>query len=244
MQWLWGVLDGGHRHKDWQTAWQEWQQECSCHPGRWKTKIRRALSKALQRERWHATVEQHAGLLTRQLKYCGAIAPQAPPSTSPPREVCALCNAVFKDFRAWSVHAFKRHGRTEEIRSLADGLQCQCCLKHFATNVRLCRHLRNSVNCRRSLLGKLHRVSPLPGIGSRKAPKEHLHCAPTLQAAGPRPLTAGGYIEDELDRPAAEVLDCLAHLDFDGLSRTFDPDVLWERDRLSPVFVFLPGDSS
>ncbi|CAE7921300.1 PEPKR2 [Symbiodinium sp. KB8] len=155
-----------------------------------EARIRRALSTALQRERWYAPLN-----LLRLLE------------------------------------------RTEEIRSLADGLQCQCCLKHFATNIRLCRHLRS----RRALLGNLHRVSPLPGIGSRKAPKEHLYCAPTLQAAGPRPLVDGVFIEDELDRPAAEVLDCLAHLDFDGPDQPLDTTVIWERIRQAFSCVCLPA---
>ena len=237
VQWLWDVLDGGRQYTDWRKAWIDWREDCSNRPGRWKARIRRALSTALQRERWYATLEQHSGLLARQLRLCGASVPQAPEPSSPPREVCALCNAVFRDYRAWSVHAFKRHGRTEEIRSLADGLQCQCCLKHFATNIRLCRHLRS----RRALLGNLHRVSPLPGIGSRKAPKEHLYCAPTLQAAGPRPLVDGVFIEDELDRPAAEVLDCLAHLDFDGPDQPLDTTVIWERIRQAFSCVCLPA---
>ena len=103
------------------------------------------------------------------------------------------------------------------------------------------RHLRNSVTCRRTLLGTPHRINPLPGIGSKKAPKEHLFCAPTLQAAGPRPSATGDYVDDELDRPAAEVLDCLAHLDFDGHSHAFSPDVVWERVRQAFSCVCLPA---
>ena len=229
VQWLWQLLDGGRSHRDWTQAWTKWKDECRNHPGRWTSKIRRALSKALQRERWQAAVEQHAGLMTRQLKLRGACFPLAPDPATPQREISAPCKATFKDFRAWSVHAFECHGRRDEVRSLADGLQCPCCLKHFATNVRLCRHLRHSATCRSTLLTNHMRVNPLPGIGSRKAPKEHLHCAPTLQAAGPTQPAPNGCIEDELNRPAAEVLDCLALLDFDGLSRRFDPEIAWDR---------------
>ncbi|CAE7440432.1 CPK1 [Symbiodinium sp. KB8] len=139
VRWLWDILDGGSKYRDWQAAWAEWRVECRTHPGRWKAKI------------------------------------------------------------------------------------------------------RNSVTCRRTLLGTPHRINPLPGIGSKKAPKEHLFCAPTLQAAGPRPSATGDYVDDELDRPAAEVLDCLAHLDFDGHSHAFSPDVVWERVRQAFSCVCLPA---
>ena len=241
IQWMWRLLDGGRHHDTWREAWSAWQVDCRSHPGRWKSKIRRALSKALQQERWQATVEQHQGLLTRQLRIGGAAMPRVSTPCVAIREVCALCNVVFGDFRAWSVHAFKCHGRIDEVRSLAEGLQCQHCLRHFATNVRLCRHLRHSAVCRRTLLGNGRRTTPAPGIGSRKAPKEYLFCAPALQAAGPQLPHEGGWIEDELDRPAAEVLDCLAHIDFDGIGQDFDPDIVWTRIRQAFSCTCLPA---
>ena len=240
IQWMWRLIDGGSHYATWSDAWRDWQVDCSSHPGRWKSKIRRVLRKALQQERWQATVEQHHGLLVRQLRLGGAAMPRVSTPNVAVREVCALCNVVFGDFRAWSVHAFKCHGRTEEVRSLAEGLQCQHCLKHFATNVRLCRHLRHSTACRRTLLGQGRRITPVPGIGSSKAPKEHLFCAPTLQAEGPQLTIKGEWIDDELDRPAAEVLDCLAHIDFDGIGQDFDPDVVWARVRQAFSCICLP----
>ena len=240
IQWMWSLLDGGRHHQTWRDAWGEWQTDCRSHPGRWKSKVRRTLQKALQWERWQAAVEQHQGMLMRQLQLCGACLPRVPQPKSALREVCAPCNVVFKDFRSWSVHAFKCHGRVDEVRSLTDGLQCPHCLRHFATNIRLCRHIRHSTACRRTLLGSRQRTAPLPGVGSRKAPKEHLFCAPTLQAAGPHQREEVEWIEDELDRPAAEVLDCLAHIDYDGLGLKFDPDVAWARVRQAFSCVCLP----
>ena len=37
-----------------------------------------------------------------------------------------------------------------------------------------------------------------------------------MQAEGPRPRPIHIAIDDEDERPSAEILDCLAHLDFDG----------------------------
>ena len=50
---------------------------------------------------------------------------------------------------------------------------------------------------------------------SRKAPDDGLCLQPPLQALGPRLPHLLGHIDDEPARPSAEVLDCLAHLDFD-----------------------------
>ncbi|CAE7252408.1 unnamed protein product [Symbiodinium microadriaticum] len=116
IQWMWRLIDGGSHYATWSDAWRDWQVDCSSHPGRWKSKIRRVLRKALQQERWQATVEQHHGLLVRQLRLGGAAMPRVSTPNVAVREVCALCNVVFGDFRAWSVHAFKCHGRTEEVR--------------------------------------------------------------------------------------------------------------------------------
>ena len=205
-----------------------------------KAKIRRAFGRALQAERWQATLQRHAGLLIRQLQFRGARTPERPSGQAGTTEVCGVCKMTFKDFRAWSVHAFKRHGRKAEARFLVEGLQCPHCLRHYATHIRLCRHIAYSAACRRALSG-LNRSSPLPGQGSRKAPKEHMFCAPTLQAAGPAPPPRGEAVDDELNRPSAEVLDCLRSLDFDGLSGRFDPEEAWERIRRSFSCVCLPA---
>ena len=238
--WLWAQLDGGKQYPTWEQAWEEWQKECKEHPGKWKAKLRRALAKALQRERWQATIEHHSGLLAKQLRLKGAFLPHGTGEEPRQCELCACCGVVFRDLRAWSVHAFKCHGRVDEVRSLVDGLQCPICLKHFATNIRLCRHVRHTKAFRQSLLSGHHRIDPLPGIGSRRAPKEFLYCAPTLQAAGPKTFDIGDHIEDEIDRPSAEVLDCLALLDFDGLGRNLDQDVAWDRIKQAFSCVCLP----
>ena len=240
VRWLWEQLDGGQQYPAWDKAWAEWRQDCREHPGRWKAKIRRALARALQRERWQATMEHHFGLLAKQLHFKGAFLPHEADAEPCRSEVCACCGVVFGDFRAWSVHAFKCHGRVDEARSLVDGLQCPHCLKHFATNIRLCRHVRHTPLCRRALLSGHHRTNPVPGIGSRKAPKEHLFCAPALQAAGPKAHDIGDYVEDEFDRPSAEVLDCLALLDFDGIGQNLDQAVVWDRIKQAFSCVCLP----
>ena len=63
-------------------------------------------------------------------------------------------------------------------RLLATGTQCPTCLRHYTTDVKLCRDLKYSTTCRRPLLSD-------PGA----LPNPVLFCAPTLQAFGPLSLS-------------------------------------------------------
>ncbi|CAE7453101.1 unnamed protein product [Symbiodinium sp. CCMP2592] len=115
-------------------------------------------------------------------------------------ECCAPCRKHFRDYRAWSVHAFSTHGRTDEMsRLLTEGV----------------------------------RNRPEPGVGSKKAHDDGSDLMPVLQASGPRPAPIAFVVEGEVDRPSAEVLDCLAHLDHDGLVTHLSEGALWERIRLA-----------
>ena len=101
-------------------------------------------------------------------------------------------------------------------RGILAGSQCQACLRHFRTNVQLCRHLRFTPTCRARLQQTGFNCPLEPGIGSKKAPDPAASQAPVLQAEGPLlPLPLPDLVE-ERRRPVAEVLDCLRHLDFDG----------------------------
>ena len=234
-------LDGRPTHAtEVAAAWNAWSDEARTSPGRWKARIRRALHTALRRERWTAATEWHVGLLARQARYLGATTAHPTPSPPSGNEICAVCNIVFRNYRSWAVHAFKTHGRVAEVRKLGTGQQCAHCLRHYATNARLCRHLQHSVVCRKTLLAASCRVEPAPGIGSRKAPREDLHCAPTLQADGPPPKPPCFEVEDEFERPSAEVLHCLELITYDHQEGRIAHEELWERLRLSFSCVCLP----
>ena len=69
-------------------------------------------------------------------------------------------------------------GVTSCARLLATGTQCPTCLRHYTTDVKLCRDLKYSTTCRRPLLSD-------PGA----LPNPVLFCAPTLQAFGPLSLS-------------------------------------------------------
>ena len=233
--WLWEQVDGGQSYPDWAAAWEAWKAEAIRCPGRWKARLRRAQHNALCRERWQAALLQHQGLHLRELQALGATVPMSLFGEEDSRECCALCHRVFPDYRAWSVHAFSTHGRTDEVRRLTTGSQCPSCLKHFASAsaVKLGRHLKYSAACRSHLLATGRRNAPEPGIGSRKAPDDGLLLMPTLQAEGPHPRLEARFIDDEEERPSAEVLDCLAHLDYDGSLAQLGHAAFWDRIRVS-----------
>ena len=176
---------------------------------------------------------RHPGLLYKQLCALGARTPVDLLEDLPSQECCAPCQKRFGDLRAWAVHAFSVHGRVEESRCLATGTQCPACLQQYSSNVKLSRHIRYSTRCRSQLLAATHRTAPEPGTRSRKAPDDGLCLLPTMQAEGPRPLQLAASIDAEPDRPSAEVLDCLAHLDFDGGLTCCTAEEVWTRIRQS-----------
>ena len=178
VQWMWELTDAGESHATHYAAWEAWTAEAKTQPGRWKSRVRRAQSRALRKNLWHAAEQQHSGLLFRQLRRAGARVPQDLLQTEVGNEVCAVCRLHFADYRAWSVHAFKTHARVDEVRRLASGSQCPTCLRHYPTPVQLCRHLRHSRACRQPLLSRGGWSEPEPGQGSRKAVDKGLHCAP------------------------------------------------------------------
>jgi len=227
--WMWSLVDGGREFATWEGAWTLWLDTCRIAPGRWKGIVRRAQNQALQREKWQAECARNAGLLGRQLQAAGGIVPPQMVAAPPCAHFCAPCRMVFGTYQAWSVHAFKTHGRTMESRHVHLGTQCQSCLKHFTTHVKLCRHLRYSTSCRAKLRGAGYGCVVAPGHGSKKAADPGKFQAPTLQAQGPvLPLEDGPWL-DYLERPSIDILECLRLLDY-GLSRECcTKDVAWSR---------------
>ena len=101
------------------------------------------------------------------------------------REVCGICQQVFPDFRCWSHHAFKCHGRLREARCYAAGSQCGACLKHFASNFKLCDHLEHNQVCQATLVTRGALAEVQPGRGSKKFRAGDDVMCPALVADGP-----------------------------------------------------------
>ena len=241
LRWLWTYIDGGSLSSSWENAWPSWKEMCLHHPKRWKGLLKKAQAQATLRDLWTSAEAHHLGLLVRQLRVAGAAVTSLPVPSGPVRHCCAPCQKVFPSYQAWSVHAFKCHGLVGEYRRVLSGLQCQACLRHFTTHVKLCRHLQHFPSCRRSLQSRGYRCVPEPGVGSRKAADPGAFQAPTLQAQGPLLPPTQGEWDDYLDRPSIEVLECLAHLPYGLSEEELTPDTIWKRALAAFSSVCLPN---
>ncbi|CAE7254309.1 PEPKR2 [Symbiodinium sp. CCMP2592] len=217
----------------WEHSWEQWRDMMISHPGRWKALLRRAQTQATRQEAWDAARAYAAGLLSRQLKHLGGTLLSPAIETTDQRHGCALCGQTFSNYNKWSLHAFKKHGRIMEGRGILQGSQCQACLRHFQNNIRLCRHLRFTPACRLKLQQAGFACDAEPGVGSRKAAHPLRPQAPVVQAAGPSQPLQWQPVTEERQKPVAEILDCLCHLDFDGTLQTATQADIWQRLKTS-----------
>ena len=121
-------------------------------------------------------------------------------------ELCAQCGVIFEDLRAWSHHAFKRHGRINLVRRLASGSQCPVCLKLFKANKGLCNHLSYSTHCRHALINAGADCTPEPGTGSRKFDDGSQRQQPAVQAQGPGQCWDFSIVLEEPQQPCETTL--------------------------------------
>ena len=224
--WLHGLVGGDDSGGDPRAQWACHVHTMRQRPGAWKGLLRRAQARALRREAWDASASSHRGLLARQLRLIGGLLIEPPPAEWDQRYCCGPCKKTFASRQQWSVHAFKTHGRHTVGRNILPGRQCQSCLRHFGTNLKLCKHLAYSSDCRRKLQHGGFVCTPEPGQGSTRAEDAGAAQAPVLQAQGPLCPLHPEFGLDEEERPIAEVLDCVALIDFDGEAEV---NHLWNR---------------
>ena len=231
LEWLMDLVCQPSEFADPRAFWQHWVDLIPARPSTWKRLLKKAQARAVRRESWRAAQRTHGGLVARQLQVAGGIiVPDVPPAWDC-TYFCGPCNRVFPNKQRWSVHAFKTHGRKTVGRGVLTGLQCQCCMRHFGTNLKLCKHLAYSTQCRKRLQAAGHSCGVLPGQGSRQWDTAHASQAPVLQAAGPTLPLYDDHWADEDARPVAEVETCLAHIGFDGSE--FCDEELWRRLKLA-----------
>ena len=210
INWMIAQLDHAGYSRPYPQTWTECVPIIRASPGLWKSWLRRAKNTALLGERWDAEVQTYLGLLLRQLQALGATNPLSHTCTGDCGEVCAVCSKTFRGLREWSHHAFKRHGRIRPERRLASGTQCAVCLRHFASNGRLCNHLQHSRSCFNALVCAGVEVVPQPGKGSKTFDSGSDVIVPASQALGPRNLWQGNAVIPERDQPSEGILDGLA----------------------------------
>lgn len=188
--------------------WDAWNELLQTRGKRWANIIKKAQQHAIQQERkdyewddWHRKCVNYlleADLLTT---------PSATSKTG--EQFCGLCRKTFRTMAAWSVHAFKKHGRVTYARTVAQGTQCQACLRQYPTHISLINHLKYSVNCFLELQERGFTATLEPGMNSSKANQlEPEWRPPVLRADGP-PLPEKEVIH--LHGPNADQLELLRH---------------------------------
>ena len=102
------------------------------------------------------------------------------------QHACPRCKMVFKSCAAWSVHAFRKHGRRTPARQFASGRSCDYCLKIFHDHMGLVNHLKNNPSCYWQYSTRGEVVQPEPSLGSAAEIKARaeLRC-PVTYAVGP-----------------------------------------------------------
>ena len=109
--------------QDWDSLWPHWVTMIRYRPGTWKRLLRTAQARAVRRETWQSSQQNHQGLLSRQLQIQGGLLICPPPPQWDRRYCCAPCGKVFATKQRWSVHAFKTHGRVATGRGLLESLR-------------------------------------------------------------------------------------------------------------------------
>ncbi|CAE7526831.1 unnamed protein product [Symbiodinium sp. CCMP2592] len=205
------------------SAFADWQALTTLtkeKPQVWKRLISQAVHYAQLQDTWSAEVGHYHGLLLRFLLAKGAHPANDLLVGQNASELCAVCGQVFSDLRKWSHHAFKCHGRVREERYFAEGQRCKICLRHFASNFRLCNHLKHSRACLAALATAGATCDPQPGKGSKRFYSGADQPCPAVTASGPVPRGCNPLYIPESQRASEEVLrkleDIFAHPSLEG----------------------------
>ena len=140
-------------------------------------------------------------------------------------DACLLCGVLFRSKAAWSVHAFKKHGRVNWRRHYISGSRCEGCLKDYGTSERLQNHMTYSSSCADLFKRHLDPVPLRPGRNNTKRDKDPLLAVPVIQTEGPsRPWREPiGGEEERIDMDLMEKL-------LDVLERKFGEGNVAESD--------------
>ena len=157
--WLGELTETSFQESDLQLRAPSWAEMIVQRPGSWKRLLKTSQQRALRCEAWEAARHTHNGLLARQLQAAGGLLVMSQLPAWDCHYFCGPCNRTFPTKQQWSVHAFKTHGRKTVGRGVLPRQQCQCCLRLFATNLKLA---NISPTVPTADVNSLHLVTPVP----------------------------------------------------------------------------------
>ena len=201
--------------------WSSWQQLLAAPGGSWKGLLRRALRhdtlQARKASSWYDFHSQSCQLLVDNGVF------ELPSSVLEwDQFACLRCRQSFRTCSAWSVHAFRKHGRTTMARLVARGDVCEVCLKKFHDHAGLINHLTNNPDCFWQLRSKHGVVPAQPSLNSRVEKRQRTELrTPVHRLTGPQ-------------RPRVELTDPVPSDDQQSLMDAWETVRLW--------YIDSPGD--
>ena len=154
---------------------QEWLEQVATKGKKWRGWILRAQQHAIRQhqrrfdiERWHGYIYK---LLTGFGYQLPELSQQVTEDQRPHPYFCGPCKTLFRTKAAWSVHAFKIHGRIDKLRRYLTGSICFGCGSQYHTTRRLLAHLRYSFYC---ACRHAHQIGPSAVQPGRNSKNEDL----------------------------------------------------------------------
>ena len=155
-------------------------------PGRWKKILKKMIHRHISIRQidcewnaWHSAVMQdvlESGFGHRPQRVVEA-----------QQHYCLACRQTFVRRSALTVHAFKKHGRVNQVRDFVQGTQCERCLRVYDRYTDLVNHVKRSTACFDFYKGRRWHVARQPGVNSRQENRNRRDLrAPVLQAEGPQ----------------------------------------------------------
>ena len=192
--------------------WTNWKALIMHSPSKWKGWLRRAQKHAIlyRLNQWSVT-HWHCVLIEKMQDI--GLQPtwgEKSHTKSVQDHLCGPCNLRFNNHAAWSVHAFKLHGRTQFLRQFLTTTCCQCCSKEFWSIRRLHRHLQYMQRCASFYCSHIAPQTPPPGLNSRTQLREEPYMlAPPVFAEVVVNVHEADEAVDPETLPSPELLDAL-----------------------------------
>ncbi len=169
-------------------GWDLWQPWLIGNGRAWRTMVRQAmLHSALQNRKESLWQDFHRSICQTVLE---ATLYDLPADTLEiDQHACPRCRQVFPTCSAWSVHAFRKHGRRTPARLYAKGRTCEFCLKVYHDHMGLVNHISNTPQCFWQYSTRGEQVQPQPSLNSAMEIKARvdLRC-PVTRMQGPTPV--------------------------------------------------------
>ncbi len=170
---------------------------------------------------WHHEFLQTCSEAGLDLQYpWTTLTTEEKPDSKGSLDACLLCGLLFRSKAAWSVHAFKKHGRVNWRRHYISGSRCEGCLREYGTSERLQNHLTYSSRCAALIKRHLEPVPLRPGRNNTRRDRDPPLAIPVLQAEGPCRLWNTEDGENDEEGIDLELIEQL----MDVLERNFESD--------------------